>query len=153
VAAIRKENAEGRAWAEVTMDDVDGRWIVPDAVALVTYLAMARWNYESAASGAISAALCIFGGKTRGRSAFSSRRLLSVGSGRIHWLRQPQPAAFFTSAAIRSSSAAVSFVKNQALGHMLPSSRLAAWSNPNVAYRSLYFEAALKKQMTLPSLA
>jgi hypothetical protein len=51
VAAIRKENAEGRAWAEVTMDDVDGRWIVPDAVALVTYLAMARWNYESAASG------------------------------------------------------------------------------------------------------
>jgi hypothetical protein len=39
------------------MDDVDGRWIVPDAVALVTYLAMARWNDESAASGAISAAL------------------------------------------------------------------------------------------------
>jgi hypothetical protein len=51
VAAIRKENAEGRAWAEVTMDDVDGRWIVPDAVALLTYLAMARWNYESEASG------------------------------------------------------------------------------------------------------
>jgi hypothetical protein len=51
VAAIRNENAEGRAWAEVTMDDVDGRWIVPDAVALVTYLAIARWNYESEASG------------------------------------------------------------------------------------------------------
>lgn len=51
VAAIRKENAEGRAWAEVTMDAIDGRWIVPDAVALVTYLAMARWNYESTASG------------------------------------------------------------------------------------------------------
>jgi hypothetical protein len=51
VAAIRNENAEGRAWAEVTMDEVDGRWIVPDAVALVTYLAMARWNYESQASG------------------------------------------------------------------------------------------------------
>jgi hypothetical protein len=51
VAAIRKENAEGRAWAEVTMDAVDGRWMVPDAVALVTYRAMARWNYESEASG------------------------------------------------------------------------------------------------------
>jgi hypothetical protein len=51
VAAIRNENAEGRAWAEVTMDDVDGRWIVPDPVALVTYRAMARWNYESEASG------------------------------------------------------------------------------------------------------
>jgi hypothetical protein len=51
VAAIRGENAAGRAWAEVSMVDVDGRWIVPDAVALVTYLATARWNYESAASG------------------------------------------------------------------------------------------------------
>jgi hypothetical protein len=64
-----------------------------------------------------------------------------------------QVTAFFTSAAIRFSSAGVSFVRNQPLGHMVPSSRLAAMSNPNVAYRSWYFEAALKKQMTLPSLA
>lgn len=68
-------------------------------------------------------------------------------------LLRPQLTAFFTSAAIRFSSAGVSFVRNQPVGHMVPSSRLAAWSNPNVAYRSLYFEAALKKQMTLPSLA
>jgi hypothetical protein len=68
-------------------------------------------------------------------------------------LLSPQLTAFFTSAAIRSSSAGVSFVRNQLVGHMVPASRLAAWSNPNVAYRSLYFEAALKKQMTLPSLA
>src|SRR5215218_148927 len=50
VAAIRKENAEGRAWAEVRFDDVDGRWIRSDAAALITYVATARWNYESAAS-------------------------------------------------------------------------------------------------------
>jgi Domain of unknown function (DUF4440) len=50
VAAIRKENAEGRAWAEVRFDDVDGRWIKSDAAALITYTATARWNYESSAS-------------------------------------------------------------------------------------------------------
>lgn len=50
VAAIRKENAEGRAWAEVRFDDVDGRWIKSDAAALITYMATARWNYESSAS-------------------------------------------------------------------------------------------------------
>jgi Domain of unknown function (DUF4440) len=50
VAAIRKENAEGRAWAEVRFDDVDGRWIRSDAAALITYMATARWNYESSAS-------------------------------------------------------------------------------------------------------
>jgi hypothetical protein len=27
VAAIRKENAEGHAWAEVGFDDVEGRWL------------------------------------------------------------------------------------------------------------------------------
>ena len=50
VAAFRKENAEGRAWAEVRFDDVDGRWIKSDAAALITYMATARWNYESSAS-------------------------------------------------------------------------------------------------------
>jgi len=38
-------------------------------------------------------------------------------------------------------------------GHMSPSSRRASGWNSNVAYRTLNFEAALKKQMTLPSLA
>jgi Domain of unknown function (DUF4440) len=49
VAAIRRENADGRSWAEVTIDDVDGRWISDD-VALMTYHVRARWNYESVAS-------------------------------------------------------------------------------------------------------
>ena len=49
VAAIRKENAEGHAWAEVRFDDVDGQWITTDAAALITYMATARWNYESTA--------------------------------------------------------------------------------------------------------
>ena len=50
VAAIRQENVEGRAWAEVRFDDVDGRWITSDAAALISYMATARWNYESSAS-------------------------------------------------------------------------------------------------------
>src|SRR5215216_1979066 len=50
VATIRQENAEGRAWAEVRFDDVDGRWITSDAAALISYMATARWNYKSSAS-------------------------------------------------------------------------------------------------------
>src|SRR5215211_7421429 len=55
LAAIRKENAEGRAWAEVRFNDVDGRWITIDAAALITYMATARWNYESTASKTLCA--------------------------------------------------------------------------------------------------
>lgn len=55
VAAIRQENAQGRAWAEVQFDDVDGRWLTVDAAALITYLATARWNYESVASRVLCA--------------------------------------------------------------------------------------------------
>jgi Domain of unknown function (DUF4440) len=57
VAAIRKENAEGRAWAEVSFDEVDGRWITMDAAALITYTATARWNYESSASKTLCASV------------------------------------------------------------------------------------------------
>jgi Domain of unknown function (DUF4440) len=57
VAAIRKENAEGRAWAEVSFDEVDGRWITTDAAALITYMATARWNYESSASKTLCASV------------------------------------------------------------------------------------------------
>jgi hypothetical protein len=57
VAAIRKENAEGRAWAEVSFDEVDGRWITTDAAALITYTATARWNYESSASKTLCASV------------------------------------------------------------------------------------------------
>jgi hypothetical protein len=47
VAAIRRENADGRAWAEVRFDEVWCEWISQDTTALLTYLATARWNYES----------------------------------------------------------------------------------------------------------
>jgi len=59
VAAIRKENAEGRAWAEVRLDDVDGRWIESGAAALITYVATARWNYESTASDTLCASVYV----------------------------------------------------------------------------------------------
>jgi len=59
VAAIRKENAEGHAWAEVRFDDVDGRWIKSDAAALITYMATARWNYESSGSKTLCASVYV----------------------------------------------------------------------------------------------
>jgi hypothetical protein len=65
----------------------------------------------------------------------------------------PQRTAFFTSAAILASSAAVNSVSAKAVGHMAPSSRFAASWKPNVEYLELYFCALWKKQTTLPSLA
>jgi hypothetical protein len=59
VAAIRKENVEDRAWAKVRFDDVDGRWIASDAAALITYVATARWNYESTASETFCASVYV----------------------------------------------------------------------------------------------
>ena len=65
----------------------------------------------------------------------------------------PQRTAFFTGAAIRASSAAVTSVSAKAVGSMVPSSRFAESLKPNVAYLVLNFCAAWKKQTTLPSLA
>jgi uncharacterized protein (TIGR02246 family) len=59
VEAIRQENAEGRAWAEVRFDDVDVRWLSPDAAALITYVATARWNYESATAQTLCATVYV----------------------------------------------------------------------------------------------
>jgi Domain of unknown function (DUF4440) len=59
VALIREENAEGRAWAEVRFDDVDGRWLSADVAALISYRATARWNYESTASQTLCASLYV----------------------------------------------------------------------------------------------
>ena len=59
VAAIRRENAEGHAWAEVRFDDVDGRWITIDTAALISYMATARWNYESSASKTLCASVYV----------------------------------------------------------------------------------------------
>jgi len=50
VAAIRRENADGHAWAEVHFDDLQAQWISPGQVAALSYLATARWNYQTAPS-------------------------------------------------------------------------------------------------------
>src|SRR5712692_6645858 len=68
-------------------------------------------------------------------------------------LLSPQLTAFFTSAPIFASSAAVSSFSAKAVGHRAPSSRFALSLKPNVAYLVLNFCAAWKKQTTLPSLA
>src|SRR6266404_5148907 len=65
----------------------------------------------------------------------------------------PQLTAFFTSAPILASSAAVNSFSAKAVGHMWPSSRVALSLKPNVAYLVLNFCAFWKKQTTLPSLA
>src|SRR5205814_5738760 len=67
--------------------------------------------------------------------------------------RDHQSTAFFTSARMRASSAAVNFFSAKDVGHMTPSSRLALSLKPNVAYLDLNFCALWKKQTTLPSLA
>ncbi len=64
----------------------------------------------------------------------------------------PQRTAFFTSAAIVFSSAAVSSFKANAIGHIVPLSRFAESLKPSIAYRSLNLAASRKKQTTLPSL-
>ena len=65
----------------------------------------------------------------------------------------PQLTAFFTSAPIFASSAAVSSFSAKAVGHMWPSSSFALSLKPSVAYLVLNFCALWKKQTTLPSLA
>src|SRR5207249_7074744 len=64
-----------------------------------------------------------------------------------------QLTAFFTSAPILASSAAVNSFSAKAVGHMAPSPRFALSLKPNVAYLVLNFCALWKKQTTLPSLA
>src|SRR5437016_12561371 len=75
---------------------------------------------------------------------------------RMAWLRgglRPQLTAFFTSAPILASSAAVNPFSAKAVGHRAPSSRFALSLKPSVAYLVLNFCALWKKQTTLPSLA
>ena len=55
VAAIRQENADGRAWDEVRFDEVRSEWLSQNEIALLTYLATARWNYESRPSRTLCA--------------------------------------------------------------------------------------------------
>src|SRR5207237_2154450 len=73
--------------------------------------------------------------------------------GKTTWWSWAQLTAFFTSATIFASSAAVNFFSAKATGHRAPSSRFAASLKPSVAYLVLNFCALWKKQTTLPSLA
>src|SRR5215472_1616342 len=66
---------------------------------------------------------------------------------------EPQLTAFFTSAAILASTAAVSFVTAKETGHISPSSIFALSLKPSVAYLVLNFCAGWKWQTSLPSLA
>src|SRR5438876_3999711 len=74
-------------------------------------------------------------------------------SGSLTLAISPQLTAFFTSALILASSAAVNSFSAKAVGHMAPWSRFAVSLKPNVAYLVLNFCALWKKQTTLPSLA
>jgi hypothetical protein len=58
--------------------------------------------------------------------------------------QSPQLTAFFTSAPILASSAAVNSVSAKEVGHMAPSSRFASSLKPNVAYLDLNFCALWK---------
>src|SRR6266700_2149043 len=79
---------------------------------------------------------------------------MSAGSDRSRaGLAPAQLTAFFTSAPILASSAAVNFFSAKVTGHRAPSSRFASSLKPNVAYLVLNFWAAGKKHTTLPALA
>src|SRR4051794_9313766 len=64
-----------------------------------------------------------------------------------------QLTAFFRRAMSFFSTAGVSLASAYDVGHRSPSSRLADWSKPKVAYRDLNFAASWKKQRTLPFFA
>src|SRR6266540_2532121 len=88
------------------------------------------------------------------RPPLRSRAGSPSGFSRPRWFElSPQLTAFFTSAPIRFSSAAVNSFSAKEVGHMAPSSRFALSLKPNVAYLVLNFCALWKKQMTLPSFA
>jgi len=61
----------------------------------------------------------------------------SPDSGPFRGPSAPQPTAFFTSATIFASSAAVSSFSANEVGHIAPSSSFASSLKPNVAYRAL----------------
>jgi uncharacterized protein (TIGR02246 family) len=58
VEAIRRENSEGRVWAEVHFDELKETRLSPDTV-LLTYRATARWNYEEKPSKTLCGTLYV----------------------------------------------------------------------------------------------
>jgi hypothetical protein len=95
-------------------------------------------------------AMCSAGCAFSSRGNASSRPTIPPRAGPSDQL-SPQLTAFFTSAAIFASSAAVNSFSAKATGHRAPLSRFAASLKPNVAYLVLNFCALWKKQTTLPS--
>src|SRR6266851_10120337 len=87
------------------------------------------------------------GGESKGNAAyFKTNHRRDESTGFISQLNQLT--AFFTSAPILASSAAVNSFSAKAVGHMAPSSRFASCWKPNVAYLVLNFCALWKKQTT-----
>lgn len=58
VDAIRKENEEGRKWAEVDFDEMR-RLRLTDEVALLSYRVTARWEHEKSAITALASSLYV----------------------------------------------------------------------------------------------
>jgi hypothetical protein len=58
VDAIRKENEEGRKWAEVDFSNIR-KLRLADDVALLTYRVAARWEHQTTATTALASSLYI----------------------------------------------------------------------------------------------
>jgi hypothetical protein len=58
VAAIRKEVAENRVWAEVDLSNMRAEPITADVAAL-TYKVAARWNYEKTPTTSIASSIYV----------------------------------------------------------------------------------------------
>lgn len=58
VDAIRKENEEGRRWAEVYFDQIRSLRLTDD-IALLTYQAIARWEHEASAMTVLASSLYV----------------------------------------------------------------------------------------------
>lgn len=58
VAAIVKENEEGRRWGEVQFDEVRIRHLTTE-VALLTYKVVARWEHEESAISAYASSVYV----------------------------------------------------------------------------------------------
>jgi hypothetical protein len=72
VDAIRKENREGRHWADVKFENTAARPIATDCV-LLTYLVTARWNYETAPSKALCSTIYVGARTSQSRTASANR--------------------------------------------------------------------------------
>lgn len=58
VDAIRRENKDGKYWAEVQFEEVVPLQLVPEVV-LLTYKAIARWNYQATATSSLCATVYV----------------------------------------------------------------------------------------------